>query len=299
MVDEKLTQPNIFRPTTREELFHPISSHVAPIFAFEGEKHLIAGSVVLIAPNFAVTAKHVMKYIFKEFGIKVADKKGVSLDIYIHQLSVGCVWYVSQTFEWVGTDIVLLRLNPRNDEAKKYEVKRLPMTVDPPNEGSLITALGYPASKMSLKRNDSEVTEVELSLTPVISTGKVLDVHRSYRDSGMLNFPCFTVDAKFPSGMSGGAVFNEKKELCGLVCSGNEGETEADSAYSNAVSIWPIMIIPVTLKPNEYNPLNLEIGKGYKVFDLVKEGHFNFSGHDRIEFFKHENGSDGVRRKHF
>ncbi len=297
MVD-KPKEPNIFRPVTHDEVSHPISSHVAPIFAFEGEKHLIAGSAVLIAPNFALTAKHVMKYIFKEFGIKVADKKDVSLDIYIHQLSVGCVWYVSQTFEWVGTDIVLLRLNPRNSEAKKFEVKGLAMTVDPPNEGSLITALGYPASKMKLLRNDSKVTELELSLTPVVSTGRVLDVHRSYRDSGMLNFPCFTVDARFPSGMSGGAVFNERKELCGLVCSGAEGETEADSAYSNAVSIWPIMIIPVNLKPNEYNPLNLEFGREYKALDLAKEGHFNFRGYERIEFFKHENGSDGVRRKH-
>src|SRR5271157_4484990 len=287
---------NVYRPTTLEEFSHIISSHVAPIFAFEGKYNLVAGTAVLIAPHFALTAKHVMDYILKEFNINIEKQKDVSLDIYICQASLGCVWYVSQIFSWVGTDIVLLRLHPRNDKAESFEIKRLPMTVAPPTEGSEITALGYPGTKMEIRRNDLEVTEIKLMITPTVSTGRVLQIHRSLRDSKMLNFPCFSVDAKFTSGMSGGAVFNDEKELCGLVSSGTEGDMEELISYSNAASIWPIMITKLYLNPGGLSPPGLEIGREYRILDLARMGYLDFRGHERIEFFKHENGSDGVRR---
>lgn len=290
---------NIYRPVIKKEFLHPIMSHIVPIFAFKREQCVVGGTAVLIAPHFAFTAKHVLEYIYREFGVDIKRQKEVSLDIYLNQVNTGCVWYVAQSFAWIGTDIALLRLHPRTDAAKNYEIERLPMTVDPPAEGSEITALGYPATKIKLRRNDSEVTEIKLDITPTVSTGCVLDIHRSMRDSSMLNFPCFSVDAKFPSGMSGGAVFNDKKELCGLVCTGSDGDLEQKGSYSNAVSMWSSMIISLSLNPGGLNPPGLEIGKAYKILDLARMEYFNFKGNERIEFFKHENGSDGVRRKHY
>ena len=290
---------SIHRPVTKEEFNHPIMSHVVPIFAFKKQQCLVGGTAVLIAPHFAFTAKHVLEYLLSEFGYDIRKKVNVALDIYLHQISTGCIWYVSQTFAWIGTDIVLLRLHPRTDNAKTYNIDRIPMTVDPPDLGSEITGLGYPATKMELRRNDNEVTDIKLEITPTVSTGRVTDIHRSMRDSSMLDFPCFSVGAQFSSGMSGGAVFNNKKELCGLVCSGSDVGDGQDEPYANAVSIWPSMIISLTLNPGGLTPNGLEIGQSYKILDLARLGYLDFKGHERIEFFKHENASDGVRRKHY
>ena len=242
-----------------------------------------------------MTAKHVMDDILIRFGIK-SQQNNIQLDICIFQLNVSCFWYVVRSFSWVGTDISILLLQPRNDqEACRSIIKRLPMTVDPPQVGAEIIALGYPTSEINLPRNDSEVTEINLKVKPSISTGRVLDIHRSCRDSCIIRFPSFSVDAKFPEGMSGGAVFNEQKELCGLVCSGGDGKLEG---YSTAVSIWPSMIIPLRIS-DDMNFIGLERNTTYRIHDLARLGYLDFRGHERVEFFKHDNGSDGVRRRHY
>lgn len=286
----------MIRANTVEEFSHPISTHVAPLFAFEGLHGHVAGTAVLIAPGLAMTARHVIDDLLGHFGRGVEKKSEIQLDMYIYQANVGAVWYVAHINAWVGTDIAILSLRPRNDIARSTAVNRLPMTVDPPSEGSEVTALGYPDTKIVLPRNDFSVTELKLSITPTVSSGKVLDVHLSLRDSVSLRFPCFSVDAAFLGGMSGGAVFNQQRELCGLVCAGGEGEL---GNYSNAVSIWPSMIIPVTLPPDAPVSSGIECGHPYKVHDLARLGHLDFRGHERIEFFKHDNGTDGVRRLHY
>jgi Trypsin-like peptidase domain len=278
-----------------EELYHPISSHIVPVFAFRGDKQVVGGTAVLIAPLLAFTAKHVIEHILHEFGSDLLQTN-TELDIYLIQPMAGCIWYVSQTSAWIGSDICLLRLHPRNDLASRSNITRLSLTVDPPAANTEISAIGYPSSKLKINCNDSEYTDLMLDLQPTISTGRVSEVHREYRDSSMLPFPCFSVEAHFSSGMSGGAVFNEKRQLCGLVCNGGEGLLEG---HSNAVSIWPSMLITTKFDQHTLVPASLESCKEYNVLDLAKLGYLDFHGHDRIEFFTHENGSAGARRFHW
>lgn len=291
----------MYRPITKEEFFHPLMAHILPLISFEGRNGIVAGTCVLIAPNYALTAKHVMEYVFERFGFDVSrlgKKRNISLDIYAHQLSTGHTWYVSQSSSWIGTDIMLLRLTPRTESAKKYIPAQLAITVDPPKEDSEITAIGYPSSDIVIHRNDSEVTELDLTLNPTVSVGKVLEVYHSFRDMSLLRFPSFSVNACFAPGMSGGAVFNSQRELCGLVCAGlNEKNKDDTFFYSNAVSIWPSMIIPITLN-TECNMLSgLIPNKPYKLIDFARQGIINVKGHERIDFFKHANGTDGIRLK--
>lgn len=287
-----------YRLTTKEEFFHPIMSHVFPLFAFEGGDGIIGGTCVLVANNFALTAKHVMEYIFEKFDIDISNSKktaNVSLDVYILHAGTGHIWYVSQCFSWIGTDIMLLRLHPRSESTKKYIPKRLGITVDPPKVGSVVTAIGYPFSEILIHRNDDEMTKLGLTLKPTVSVGLVSEIYHSHRDMSLLKFPSFSVDACFSAGMSGGAVFNEKKELCGLICAGLNENSEEGSFYSNAVSIWPSMIIPITLNDDGKIPHGLEANKPYRVIDLARNGFLEVNGHERVTFFKHANGSDGVR----
>jgi hypothetical protein len=277
-----------------EEFLHPISNHVVPIYAFSGQEAYAAGTAVIIAPGLSVTASHVLQGLLEHFANnKLQDN--IELDIYLTQFNTGATWYVSRAGTWVGTDISVLSLVPRNEIAAEIEVSPLQITVDPPNIGDAVIAYGYPKTEFNVPRNDSEQTELNFTITPTLSEGSVTEIHSSMRDSVNLRFPCFAVNAEYSSGMSGGAVFNQDRELCGLVCSGGNGEL---INYSHATSIWPMSIIPVTMPSGIPSHESVVSGDTYKMLDLARHGYINMNGHDRIEFFKHDNGSDGVRRFH-
>jgi len=282
------------RTTTIEEFLHPISSYVMPIYAFSGHKSYAAGTAVIIAPCLAVTANHVLQGLLEHFGYNQLNNN-IELDIYLTQFNTGATWYVCNTSTWVGTDITVLSLVPRNKIAEEIEFNPLQITVDPPNIGDMVCAYGYPNTELNIHRNDSEQTHLKFTISPTLSEGSVIEIHRSMRDSVNLRFPCFAVNAEYSSGMSGGAVFNQDRDLCGLVCSGGEGEL---INYSHAVSIWPMSIIPVTIPSNIPSQCSVVLGAKYKMLDLAKQGYINMPGHNRIKFFTHENGSSGVRRLH-
>lgn len=284
----------LIRPTTYAEFLHPISTHVAPLCGFEGQRAFAGGTAVIVAPGLAITASHVLDGIWTQFGYD-RSSKNIQLDVYLNQLNTGACWYVSHASSWVGTDITVLSLTARNDKARSACVGRLALTVDPPAVGTKVTALGYPGTGLTIPRNDRDLLEMSFTVTPTVSEGEVIEVHRSLRDSANLRFPCFAVNAEFSAGMSGGAVFNENRELCGLVCSGGEGELKE---YSHSTSAWPLAIIPVEL-PDDIEPYpGIVSGKPYRMLDLARIGYLQFNGYERIEFFKYENGSDGVRRHH-
>ena len=92
----------MIRSVTIEEFLHPISTHVAPLFAFEGQHVYVGGTAVIIAPRIAVTAHHVWQAIYDHFG------QATNLDIYIFQSNTGACWYVTNVSSWVGTDITNL-----------------------------------------------------------------------------------------------------------------------------------------------------------------------------------------------
>ena len=272
-------------------------SYVLPLIAFEGNNGKVLGTCVLLSSYFAITAKHVVEGIYKYFNFDFQKDQAINLDLYIPQFNSDCVWYVSQVFAWSGTDIAFLKLHPRNKLAEEFTAQLIRVTVDTPAVGTEITALGYPNSEIIINRNDSEVTDLKLAVNPTVSTGHVLDIYHPKRDSSKSgNFPCFSVETKFARGMSGGAVFNDRKELCGVICRGGDGGLEN---YSIVADIWPSMIIKMKFNSADYLPKGLEAHKEYSILELARSGYLNISGNEKIEFFKHENGSDGVRRKHY
>ncbi len=285
---------NTFRTTTIEEFFHPISGHIVPLYTFSGQNSFVAGTAVIIAPGLAVTACHVMEALLNYFGNDQL-KGNLELDIYLTQLNTGATWYVCNSATWVGTDITVLSLVPRNFNKEKNVIGSLQITVDPPNVNDTVVAYGYPKTELNIPRNDSEQTDLKFKVYPTLSEGLVSEIHNSKRDSVLCRFPCFEVGAEFSRGMSGGAVFNQDRELCGLVCSGGDGDLRN---YSVATSIWPMSIIPVIMPSGIASHDSVVSGATYKVLDLAKQGYIKMNGHERIEFFKHENGSQGVRRFH-
>ena len=283
---------SIIRPTSIAEFLHPISTYVAPLSGFIDLSSFVGGTAVIIAPGLAITASHVFDEFLTQFGSN-RTPHNINLDLYINQLNTGACWFVCHASSWVGTDITVLSLKARNEVARSTSISRLPMTVDPPEPGTQVTALGYPKSKLTITQNDEDILKMNFDITPTVSEGNVIEVHRTHRDSVLLPFPCFSVNAEFTAGMSGGAVFNQKRQLCGLVCTGGKGELK-DHSY--ATSIWPTALIPVTI-PDGISPFaGITPGGKFKFLDLAKLKYILLDGHERIEFFKHKNGSDGVRR---
>lgn len=77
--------------------------------------------------------------------------------------------------------------------------------------------------------------------------------------------------------MSGGPVFNEKGQLCGLMCrSWNFGDSRTNISY--VASLWPMMAAKIDAKRAD-NPT----GKGgYFVLELAKTGIIKARGFEKI-----------------
>lgn len=278
------------RNLTIEEFSHPISASVGPFFGFIGSNIVVAGTAVFIAPGLALTARHVLDEICGQLGVDLKGKEA-SLDMYVFQPGTGACWYVCSVAAWIGSDIAVLSLKARNDEAKAIRTESLALSADPPEVDDEVSGLGYPATKIAIAQNDKDLLRMKMEISPSISAGRVIDVHRTHRDSVMLPFPCFLVNAEFSGGMSGGAVFNADRMLCGLVCSGGEGELK-DRSY--ATSLWVLALIPV-LVPDDAPAIDGVVpGHTYKFLELARAGYVQLIGHERISFFIHENGTDGV-----
>ena len=181
------------RPITYAEFLHPISRYVAPLCGFSGQRAFVGGTAVIIAPGLAITASHVLDEIQTQFGYD-RSSKNIELDIYVNQLSTGACWYVCHASSWVGTDITVLSLKARNDVARSASVDQLPIAVDPPTVDTKVTALGYPGTGLTIPRNDRDVLKMNFTITPTVSEGKVIEIHRSLRDTACLRFPCFAVN---------------------------------------------------------------------------------------------------------
>jgi hypothetical protein len=120
----------------------------------------------------------------------------------------------------------------------------LRLNILPPAEGEKIAAFGY-ASTGVVGENGQQV---EFRLNPSTSMGMVTQVFPEKRDSSLLSFPSYEVKAHFVDGMSGGPIFNETGELCGLICSGYDDASVAyadETPVAYGVVLWPMVGIRI------------------------------------------------------
>lgn len=87
--------------------------------------------------------------------------------------------------------------------------------------------------------------------------------------------------------MSGGPVFNDQGELCGLICSG--GETEKDY-YSHVVTLWPSMATVLDLDREGFPK-----GQPYPALELARHGFIKAEDWQRVVIGAHANGQSFVR----
>ncbi len=193
---------------------------------------------MIIGHRLAITAKH----LFEEDWDKLERYSVIASQI-LEGGTVGALWYTEKVYRSPHTDIAILFLSPvkGSESAAAYEWKHAPiLSMKPPKVGETIWGFGYPSSESQVERLPDRI-RVNWKDKPSITTGEVIEVHDEFRDRGMLKFPCFRTNARFDHGMSGGPVFNDRGELCGLVCSGPPPENDNAEWISYAVSLWPLM----------------------------------------------------------
>jgi hypothetical protein len=87
--------------------------------------------------------------------------------------------------------------------------------------------------------------DVDNRIQSALATGIVNKIYMSGRDKVMLPYPCFEVNARFESGMSGGPVFSENNGVIGMITTSMHTDKE-DEYVSWCSFIWAALGIEVT-----------------------------------------------------
>jgi hypothetical protein len=133
--------------------------------------------------------------------------------------------------------------------------------------------------------------QVKFGLNPSTAAGVVTEVYSELRDRALLSFPCFQIETHFIGGMSGGPIFNQAGELCGLICLGYENDP---IAYG--VVLWPIVGIRI-----DHNVPGVASKGPYTILELARAGLMNVNGWEFVESnadqFEDADGSRRIRLK--
>lgn len=253
------------------------------LIGVDGEIASPLGSGFFIAPGVAMTARHVVEGLWNEFHIYdkfpkrktevEANFKVIALQ-FLGDKSEQAIWYVEKTWVSDFTDIAFLYLKPVNDKAKGYTwPDQLELSFIAPCVGDRIFAFGYPDSKVEIQ------TEPTLSanwkLKPALSTGEVTAVHEKFRDRGLYAWPVVVTNARFDHGMSGGPVFNDKGQVCAVICGGIG--SEEDGYESLGSLLWLAMFTGMDLQTDI-----LTTEGQYLAFDLIDKNFFRQIGWETV-----------------
>jgi hypothetical protein len=108
----------------------------------------------------------------------------------------------------------------------------------------------------------------------------VKEIHFKKRDSSSLSFPCFQTNARFDSSMSGGPVFSQSGNLCGIICSSMPPFNESEEHVSYAACLWPLMGTIIDI--DRYNHPH---GLKYPLLELAQENILNTLNWEKVKIY--------------
>ncbi|MEN5081812.1 serine protease [Bosea sp. TWI1241] len=220
------------------------------------------GTAFWITGHLAATAKHNIEYIIHKFGQprgrSLIDGSPAIIDysMRLYQILPGpeyAIWDVDNLTTSTESDIALmhLKLNGYSGPTQPRGGFGLNVCLLPPRHGSKIAALGYHSSRAATKPNPDGGHDINLDDVTQATAGIVTKIFPNGRDRGMYPFPCFQMNARFDSGMSGGPIFDERGRVVGII-SGSMPEDGELPAVSYGATLGPIMNIPLSGKASGY-----------------------------------------------
>ena len=210
----------------------PIAAWTLPIVVDVGtDNPFIVGTAFPIGNGVLVTAKHVLRE-FQEATEPVnIDRTVAALQILPENRFV--TWRITRSIVHRTADLAVLFSAP-NVEGRDFWIPSWTIGQIAPRVDEYVGAFGYvEGSCRIVSRNPEGGGTIELSNRGQSNFGLVKKVYDEFRDRVMLPCPCFEIGANFNPGMSGGPVFDERGEICGIVSSSIEGESS-----SHAVTLW-------------------------------------------------------------
>ena len=253
-----------------------ITEWAVPLASQRGDHWWASGTAVMVAPYLAITAKHVIEDHWNRQQGPIDHSRGSHGDFSILAFQVPesgrpCLWAVRKIWPSAHTDIAFLKLEPWNEGATGHVWRWVTIDVLPPAVGSLISAFGYHAS--TIANGDP----VQWRHHASNSFGRVEEVFAERRDVSRLDFPCFSVDAQFDGGMSGGPVFNQSGELCGLICSSLPAVPPDTRHTSYVTTLWPALGAVLDLERQGY-PI-----EEYPAIELARGGQMVVRNWERVD----------------
>ncbi len=229
----KANKDNVFSGGSPDDI--SLTSLLALMGHCEGE-WFAGGSGIIIGERIALTAKHVIDNLRRKWP-KEFDQGKVDLVAFQMARPKQVVsWHVIEASGFF-TDIVSLELVPFSEDARTVEWFCPTVSLEPPSVGDKVCGVGYSCNEISVI-NDNEI---DVGIRADYSVGTVTNVFPSYRDRAILKFPCFETDTRFDDSMSGGPVFTEGGELCGIITSSIPPNNLSDAHTSYCCSLWPLM----------------------------------------------------------
>jgi hypothetical protein len=281
----------------RTDLSSPITEAAVLLTGRDGVLPTSAiGSGVFVADRLILTVKHVLQGYWDIYGdrkdvMERFGKKMAPFEMFAVQApgrSGPAMWAASKLSLCPYSDLALISVVPVDEAAKAKKSIKVPiMNILPPPKGKRISAFGFASTQIVRE----EGNRVEFGLNPITSPGVITDVYPESRDSALLSFPSFEVQTHFIGGMSGGPIFNEEGELCGLVCSGYE-----NTPVAYGVVLWPIIGIRID------HSIPGVVSEGpYTMLEMARSGLLKVIGWEfvdaNVEEFEHSDGKPRVRLK--
>lgn len=260
--------------------------------AWRGDHWRASGSAVSVGNRLLITAKHVVEDYFdhvEERSVTLRGSVTGNFGIIARQmLREGeeiALWRARRLWLSPATDIAFVLVEPMSESAVSYARWRVPpFQLVPPQAGDRVVAFGYHTPVVDVV-SDGNLMTVHWDDHPTTSVGEVIEVYHTRRDNYLLKFPSFCTNSRFEGGMSGGPVFNDSGEVCGLVCASvSAGFEEGHISY--VASLWPAMATFIHVGVNGQlsdTPV--------RVLELAQAGVINARGWERVTIIPGESDS--------
>jgi hypothetical protein len=284
----------------RTDLSSPITGLAVLLMGRDGVLPTKAiGSGVFVADRLIMTVKHIVQgywdiygnpnVVLERQGKKIADFGMLAVQAPGNSAETA-LWEVRKLSLCPYSDLALISVEPVDELAKAQQPLRAPtLSILPPAKDDKIAAFGYAST--SVIAEDGE--QIKFGLNPSTSIGVVTEVYPELRDRALLSFPSFQMKTHFIGGMSGGSIFNEAGELCGLICSGYDVDPD-DDPIAYGVVLWPMTGIRI-----DHNIPSVISPPPYTILELARAGLMNVKGWEYVETnvepFEEADGTKRIR----
>lgn len=256
-----------------------IQESVMPLIAKKGNSLVQLGTGFTINENgLMMTASHVFTEAQK-YSIRELDNEGKYYDhIEMYALLIlnhreglesqqrfGGLIRIQKAWINEEHDIALCFLEPVFIKKERFYFPKITLSSGIPKTGDIIIGVGYPDNRIEIPE---DVELIKYFHKNAFTRGEIIEIYLTGRDMGMLPFPCFHTNAQFNGGMSGGPIFNENGNVCGVVCSGLPPSEE----YPEYVSYGSLIAAALTIELEIAFNGN-EDTENLTLYDLIKRGY--------------------------